>query len=283
MDKMNSLRVLLCAQLMFICFALSFQLTASAQGESCFSDISYVTAEKQIAKRALYILVDETVPLSKAMEQKITSLLSGWGRMGDKVKIARFSASYRGLYPELVYEKHIEQKPTDNYMFNLRYKDKKLVASCLERQQLQFKKSFSKQLKASLKAVNPKIPKSELMGSLKLLSKQIILKDKAKEKVVLLISDGLENSELTSFYSGGKLRSVSSQKEISKLRRKGMMGYWKNTRVYMYGLGLMPDKKQYANPGRINSLKKFWERYFVEGGGRVKAIGTPELLLTAIE
>jgi len=283
MNKMNSLRVLLSAQLVFICFSLSFQYTASAQSESCFSNISYITPEKQVAKRALYILVDETVPLSKDMKYKITSLLSGWGRQGDKVKIARFSASYRGLYPELVYEKQIEQKPDDNYMFNLRYKDKKLVASCLEQQQLQFKKSFSQQINASLDAVDPKIPRSELMGSLKLLSKQIILNDEAKEKVVLLISDGLENSELTSFYSGGKLRNIKPLKEISKLRRKGMMGYWKNTKVYMYGLGLMPDEKQYTNPDRINSLKRFWERYFVEGGGRVNAIGTPELLLTAIE
>jgi len=283
MDKMNSLRVPLKPQLVFICFALFFQYTAYAQSESCFSDISYITPEKQVAERALYILVDETAPLSKDMKNKIYSLLSGWGRLGDKVKIARFSASYRGLYPELIYEKQIEQKPNENYMFNLRYKDKKLVVSCLEQQQLQFKQSFSKQIKASLKAVDPKIPKSELMGSLKILSKQIILNDEAKEKIVLLISDGLENSELTSFYAGGKLRSIKPQKEISVLRRKGMMGYWKNTKIYMYGLGLMPDKKQYANPDRINSLKRFWERYFVEGGGRVKAIGTPELLLTAIE
>jgi len=266
-----------------VLFTLLLGFASLVQAKSCFDDITYVEPEKQMTKRALYILIDETVPLSKVMKKKISNLLSGWGKQGDKVKIARFSASYRGLYPELVYDERVEQLPDEQYMFNLRYKDKKGVVQCLDEQRMQFKENFAKQLKASLNTINPGIPKSELMGSLKLLSKQLILKDEAQEKVVLLISDGLENSALTSFYSNGKLKNIKPKSEISKLRRKGMMGYWKNTKVYMYGLGLLPDKKQYINPERITSLKRFWGRYFVEGGGRIKEIGTPELLLTAID
>ncbi|MDH5259183.1 MAG: hypothetical protein OEX07_14310, partial [Gammaproteobacteria bacterium] len=62
-----------------------------------------------------------------------------------------------------------------------------------------------------------------------------------------------------------------------------MIGYWKHANVYIYGLGLMPDKKAYAKPETIQQLKHFWEQYFVESGGKVRAIGSPELLLTAIE
>ena len=271
------------AQFYLCCLLLITPLIGAAHQKSCFSEVTYVTPEKQVAMRALYVLVDETMPLSAGMKKKISALIQGWGVPGDKVKIARFSASYRGLYPELVYENYVEQKPGDHYMFNLHYRDKKLVTQCLEQQQAQFKQSFAKQIKISLEAVNPKIPKSEIFSSLRLLSKQIVLHDDAQQKTVLLISDGLENSELTSFYSGGKVKLVKPLKEIAQLRRKGMMGFWKKTNIYMYGLGLMPDKKQYAGPERIESLKRFWERYFVESGAKVQAIGTPELLLTAIE
>jgi len=280
MDKFNTMRILKSLLWVVLPFCA---LIGPANAKSCFSNISYVETDKQVAKRALYILIDETVPLSKSMKSKIAKLLDGWGKQGDKVRIARFSASYRGLYPELVFDEYIEQKPSDQYMFNLHYRDKKAVMKCLEEQQAKFKASFAMQMKSSLNAIDPKIPKSELLGSLKLLSKQLILKDEAEQKVVFLISDGLENSAITSFYGQGKIRSVNPQKEISKIRRQGKIGYWKNTKVYMYGLGLMPDKKQYVNPDRINSIKRFWERYFVEGGGRVKEIGTPELLLTSIE
>ncbi len=254
-----------------------------ARQMSCFSEIDYVEPEPQKVKRALYVMIDETVPLTANMKKRVVALLSEWGRPGDMVKIARFSASYRDLYPELVYVNQVETKPGDSYMFNLSYKDKKKVISCLDNQKKMFKTSLATQLTKSLKALNPKIPKSELLGSLKLLSKQIYLPDHAAKKTVFLISDGMENSTVASFYAKGKMRSVSSRKEISKLRRKGMMGFWKNANVYIYGLGLMPDKKSYAKPETVQKLKRFWEQYFVESGAKVRAIGAPELLLTVID
>lgn len=254
-----------------------------ANQTSCYSNISYATPEKKEAERALYVFVDETIPLSDSMKKKIQELLTSWGKPGDLVKIARFSASYRELYPELVYSAFIEQKPDEKFMYNLHYMDKKQVMECLEEQKSRFKLGFETQLKAALKNINPKIPKSEILGSLKLLSKQLVLPDKAKEKILFLITDGIENSGVTSFYARGALKNIDHLKTISSLRKKGMMGYWKNTQVYVYGLGLLADKKQYVNPNHVQSLKRFWERYFVESGGKILEIGTPELLLTEID
>jgi len=255
----------------------------NASEDSCFSHIKYAKPMELRAKRGLYILIDETVPLSKAMKAKVEHLLQGWGKQGDLVKIARFSASYRGLYPELLFSQKIESMPDKAFLYNLHYRDKKLIKNCLEEQKAKFNMEFGKQLKAALKNINPKIPKSELLGSLKQLSKKLVVPDEALEKTVFLISDGLQNSSALSFYSNKKLKNIKPRPTIAKLRRKGMLGYWNNTKVYMYGVGLMPDKKRYTNPKVIHNLKQFWERYFVEGGAKVKEIGTPELLLTSIE
>lgn len=269
--------------LLIVSAVLLIQPYAWAGDESCFSTVSYVTPKDNRANRALYIIVDETVPLSEDMKKKVTMLLSGWGKPGDQVKIARFSASYRGLYPELVFSRKLDPIPDDNFMFNLHYKDKKQVAACMELQQETFKMSFPKAMKAALENIDPKIPKTELMGSLKLLSKQLVAPDDAKEKTVLLISDGLENNDDLSFYSKKVVKNLDPHSEIAKLRRKGLMGYWKTAKVYMYGVGLMPDKKQYSKPENILKLKRFWEHYFVESGAKVREIGTPELLLTSID
>ena len=260
-----------------------YSVTTVASEDSCFAGIKYAQPTEHRANRGLYILIDETVPLSKEMKAKVERLVRGWGKQGDMVKIARFSASYRGLYPELVFHQKIESPPDSAFLYNLHYRDKVLIKQCLQEQKEKFNKEFGMQFNAALKNLNPKIPKTELLGSLKQLSKKLVVPDEALEKTVLLISDGMENSAVTSFYKNKTLKNIKPKKTIAKLRRKGMMGFWKNAKVYMYGVGLMPDKKRYADPMLVQNLKHFWERYFVEGGAKSAEIGTPELLLTSID
>ena len=267
----------------FILILLALMVCSSVWAEeNCFSQITYVKPKDVRANRALFILIDETMPFSKSMKEKVMSLLSGWGNEGDQVKIARFSASYRGLYPELIYSKKIDSMPDDNFMFNLHYADKRRVLSCMAKQKADFKTGFAKVLGKELEKFNPKIPKSEIFRSLRLLSQQIVGPDDAKEKTLLLISDGLENSKELSFYSSKVVKNLNPRKVTADLRRQGLLGFWKNTNIYMYGLGLMPDKKHYSDPENILKLKRFWERYFVESGAKVKEIGVPELLITSI-
>lgn len=260
-----------------------FSVAALAGEGSCYADIKYAQPMEPRATRGLYILIDETVPLSKEMKAKVERLVKGWGKKGDMVKIARFSASYRGLYPELVFYQKIESEPDPAFLYNLHYRDKVFIKKCLEEQKEKFNKEFSMQFNAALKNLNPKIPKTELLGSLKQLSKKLVVPDEAVEKTVLLISDGMENSAVTSFYKNKTLKNIKPKATIAKLRRKGMMGFWKNAKVYMYGVGLMPDKKRYADPKLVQNLQHFWERYFIEGGAKSAEIGTPELLLTSID
>lgn len=264
--------------------ALSFSFNVHAtDNDSCFRHVDYAKPVEHRAKRGLYILIDETVPLSKTMKEKIGKLLKGWGKAGDLVKIARFSASYRGLYPELLFSHKIDAMPDSAFLYNLHYQDRVYMKECMAIQKATFKKEFGAQLAASLKNINPKIPKTELLGSLKQLSKKLVVPDEAIEKTVFLISDGLENSAVISFYKNKSLKNLKVRSTISTLRRKGMMGFWKNTKVYMYGAGLMPDKKRYTDPKVVQNLKHFWERYFIEGGAKSAEIGTPELLITSID
>ena len=282
---LNTKTNILLANLLWLVLLSPIYVISSATAEegSCFANIDYAKPMETRAERGLYILVDETVPLTKAMKVKVERLVKGWGKQGDMVKIARFSASYRGLYPELIYHQKIESFPDSAFLYNLRYKDKVYIKQCLADQKAMFKKDFPMKFNEALKNLNPKIPKTELLGSLKQLSKKLVVPNEAIEKTILLISDGMENSPVISFYKNKTLKNIKPLKTISKLRRKGMMGFWKNTNVYMYGVGLMPDKKRYADPKLVLNLKHFWERYFIEGGALKAEIGTPELLLTSID
>ncbi len=229
--------------------------------------------------RALYVLVDQTTPLDDALKGRIMALVDDWGRRGDHVEVARFSANLRGRYPELVFEGSIEPLPDDAFLYNLRYRDKRGLLTCLEDQARQVREGFRAALRQVLDGSDFKIPKTDLFYSLKLLSEQMIQVEDAPERIVLLVTDGLENSAVTSFYRRGKPRVPNARKTLAQVRRAGLLANWKGSRIYVYGLGLMPDHKSYLKPQVAMGLRAFWERYFVAGNGDVAALGTPELFL----
>jgi len=255
---------------------------AQEKTASCYAHIDYGEPVSTLPTRALYIVVDQTMEMSDNMPQKIEQLIADWGRPGDLIKVARFSANMREHYPSVEYQFKHEPKPTEKYLFGLRWADKKQLEECLARQEGDSKAAFSKALGQVFAGVNPKTPKTDIFQALKQLSKHMLDND-VQEKVVLLVSDGLENSAVTSFYHKGKIRKIDSRKEIAKLRRQGLVSHWAGARIYMYGLGLPPKKQKYMDMNTAKALSKFWEHYFVEGEAKVAALGSPELLISSVE
>ncbi len=242
---------------------------------SCYEAVPGIAPAE--AQRALYILVDETTPLTETMRARVVALVSNWGNFGDRVKIARFSANINGRYPELVFAEAVEPRPGEAALYNMRYTDKAALLECLDRQKADFATLFSEHLKGTLKSVNPKIPKTDILYSLRELARNIILTDDAPEKTVLIVSDGLENSAVASFYRNGSLKMINAKKVVAAARSQRLIANWKGANIYMYGLAMNPSAKGYVQPKRLDALKNFWERYFVEGSGIVRDLGMPEL------
>ncbi len=103
----------------------------------------------------------------------------------------------------------------------------------------------------------------------------------AKRKVVLVISDMLENSSATTFYSKGHIRSIDPVAELKKLRSLDMIGdYGDNVTVYIIGLGYFwtgegAAKEKYLNPKRVSRIQKFWVSYFKAANAHIGEIGMP--------
>lgn len=263
--------------------ALALMSPTLVSANSCYDAVDYIKPMDNSPERALYLLIDQTTPLNKEMQKRVSGLLEGWGKAGDLVKVAQFSANMEGRYPQVVFNQKADKMPSDKYLWQLRWQDKKDMLACIEQQKSDFKMAVKAAVDGSLKGISSKIPKTELLFSLKELSKQIIMKDEAAHQVVVLISNGMENSGEMSFYKGKKIKSLPTQKTISKIRRKGLIGHWRGADVYIYGLGIIENKKTYVKAAQLKQLRAFWERYFVEGGGKVKAVGMPELLVSSID
>jgi hypothetical protein len=259
------------------------QVFAGSMLKSCY-DIPGVEPPTIDPKRGLYVFIDQTMALTPPMKQTVINLVSQWGNDGERVKIARFSANISGQYSELVFDEIGNIPPTEPYLFHLRRKHKKQILACLEERKSDFDKALTNTLHNTLKLTNDRLPKTNLIHALTEFSEQMLALDDIDDKTVLLITDGLENSDLYSFHLRGKIRTINPKESLNKIRRKGLIPNWYGATIYIMGVGYISDEKFYARPKITQPLKKFWERYFIEGGGVIKAnsVGTPMLLTKSI-
>lgn len=272
-------------RVLFIC------LSGTAWGQSvagtflngCY-DLPGVSPPQLKPQKALYVFIDQTMALTPLMKQAVIDLVGQWGNNGERVKISRFSANISGQYNELVFDEIGNIPPTEPYLFHLRTKHKRQILACIEERKNDFHSALVDSLSATLKLADDKLPKTNLIHSLADYAEQMVAVDDIEDKTVLLVTDGLENSDLFSFHRRGKVKLINPKESLNKIRRKGLVPSWHNAKVYLMGLGYISDEKFYVRPKIIKPLKQFWERYFAEGNAVLLAnsIGTPMLLTKSI-
>ncbi len=275
--------VLLCSALLLAGWLYSGQLFAGTMLKSCY-DLPGVTEPTIEPSKGLYVFIDQTMALTPMMKASIIELVSQWGAQGERVKISRFSANISGQYAELVFDETGNIPPSEAYLFHLRRKHKKQILACLEQRKNDFHNALTDALTNTLKITDDKLPQTNLVHSLKDFAEKMVAIDSTKDKTVLLVSDGLEHSDVFSFHQRGKVKTIKPKDSLNLVRRKGLIPNWHGAKIYVLGLGYISDDKFYARPKILKPLVQFWERYFIEGGGVLKAnsIGTPMLLTKSI-
>ena len=232
----------------------------------------------------MYVFIDQTMSLSKPMQQAVIDLVSQWGKQGERVTISRFSANIKGQYTELMFDETGNIGPSEAYLFQLQQKDKKALLACLEKHNSDFHNALVNTLTSALKQTNTKLPKTDLLHSLNDLATQLVADDSIANKTVLLISDGLENSDVFSFHDHKTIKLINPKMMLDIVRRKHLIPDWHGAKIYMLGLGHLANDKFYARPKILDPLKQFWRDYFTEGHGVLSdnSIGTPMLLTKSI-
>lgn len=256
---------------------------AAAPLASCYAE-SFLNEPERIERRALYLFVDQTTPLTGAMKNKISDLVANWGTSGERVKVVRFSANVSGQYTELVFDEFADPPPTQEYLYHTRPDLRAPLIDCLKARDTEFKKRLSGAVAKTVNLTNSKLPKTDLLYSLKELATRVIAQNDNFDQTVLLVSDGLENSVFASFYQRKTvLKPLDTHKTMDELSRNNLIPSWRGAKVYMYGLGFIPDEKVYASPKMLAPLKELWQSYFSLGKAQLMELGTPELLVSSVK
>ncbi len=243
---------------------------------SCY-DANKIEKPASTAEKAIFVLIDETTLFDESLKEQIINNALKFAEQGNHIFIAKFSAFLHDRYNEVLFDFTLDFPLNQEQ----RYETNKSVLAkfdkCLKDQLGYVKKNISESIKNAFLKKGDNVAKSDVLYALKDFAQNTISIDEAHDKIVLIASDMLENSSVTSFYSKGKPRLIDSKKELGFVDKNGLFADFGAAKIYIVGAGLNESDKAYVNPQILNSLDSFWREYFKKSNATLIEMGTPSL------
>ena len=230
---------------------------------------------------AVFVLVDQTTLFDKRLQDQIISVARSKLEPGNHIYLAKFSAFVDGYYNDWLFEATLDRPLNESQRYDVRKSTLLRLDNCLKKQKKYVRRKIRKSLEGAFLRKGNSIPKSDILFALKDFSENVIKEFPARHKIVILASDMLENSSVTSFYRHGHLRTIDPSYELRKVEKAGLFGDFGGADVYVIGTGIVSDPSRrrvgYKDTKSLMQLKKFWRRYFENSNARLVEMGTPAL------
>ncbi|WPN46793.1 MULTISPECIES: hypothetical protein [unclassified Pseudomonas] len=200
-------------------------------------------------------------------------------KSGDKLRLYSFSAYLNGRYTKLEFAGELESPIDPEAIPNVPIMAAKKFDGCLKQQQQVLFQRFGKAFAGTMRASTTDIPRSEILFSLREISRDTSKAKDTNQQVVLLMSDMLEYSDFGSFYAANRIRDINAPAELEKVKKQNMLADFGGARIFVHGAAFVPDssKNGYRSGKMISNLKSFWQGYFEQSNAELAGFGTPEL------
>ena len=270
--------------------AVILSLSASANAgldndvPSCYAANKFKT-QSAPADKLLYVLIDQTVELDDGLRESVRSNVHRMIQPGTKFVIAQFSAFSQGRYLEVLNTGFVEHPMSEEQASNVPMSQLPSFNTCMKNQSQYAIGLIDKAAQSALNAATSTLNKSDILSALKSVS-AVIKDEPVKDKVLFLVSDALENSSITNFYSKSSVAKIDPAKEIDKASAANMVGDFGGAKVYILGAGLLKPSKTgsraerdgYRDPDTMRRLQSFWTDYFSRSNAQLVEIGAPALI-----
>lgn len=231
----------------------------------------------------LFVLVDQTTLFDRTLQQQVADNIRPFAAPDNAFSVLSFSAFSQGRYAQVLtagtVEPGISQAARDDISKPLLTR----FDACARRQPQFAMQAIGASLRAAFGGASSALSKSDVMASLKSIAARV-KKSPAREKLVLIASDMLENSSVTSFYDnkGTTVRHIDPAKELKLAADNDLLADFGGAKIYVIGAGLLSDDGgkagKYRDPKTMRALANFWQAYFQKSQATVVEIGQPALL-----
>lgn len=233
--------------------------------------------------RAIFVAIDQTTPLSAALQQSVADNLKPFLQPGNSFTILVFSAYTQGHYTDVLTSGQLDPALPAATRNDIAKPVLAKLDRCLQHQPVQAAQAAGQALRTAYQGTSSAIGKSDVLASLKAIS-TLVQQTPAADKVVLIVSDMLENSSVATFYAeqGRAVRHIDPARELRAVEDNHLTGDFGGARLYVMGAGLLPEdgkqSKTYRDPKTMQALSSFWTAYLGKSNGKLVEFGQPALL-----
>lgn len=229
----------------------------------------------------LFVAIDQTTPFSASLRQSLAQQITPLLNPGNALSVFAFSAYTQGFYTQRLLHARMDAPMPASMRDDSGKASLQKFDQCLLFQKQGIQKLAQESLVKALSQASSSIAKSDVLGSLKDISQQVKASS-AQRKIVLLASDMLENSSVSSFYSSKSVRKIDITSEWKKVESNQLVADFGRAQIYVLGAGLIDTDTQkngvYRDPQTMNALRGFWDQYFTASQAKLVDFGTPDLL-----
>ncbi len=253
---------------------------------SCYAAEHIRPAAGTSYSNLVYVLVDQTVAWNPQLERQIIDSANNLMRPGTKFVVAEFSAFSQGRYLQVLHTGIYEKKMPASQRNNTPITKLSSFAGCMRKQAQYAAELLDGSIVEAVKGSSASLDQSDIFTALRTVS-AAIRQSRARHKVLIVASDGLENSAITSFYGAGTVRIINPAAEIQKAEKADAMSNFGGARAYFIGGALMPPathgslaaRNGYRNPLVLRALSTFWHEYFAKSDADLVEFGEPSLVM----
>lgn len=232
---------------------------------------------------ALFVAIDQTTALDGRLKQLVADNIRPFLQAGYSFTVVTFSAFTQGHYTTVVTSGILDGQLTQDQRNDIAKPVLQKFDQCMQRQPQLATQLVGAALRNAYAGTSGNIAKSDVLGSLKSIA-ALVHDSNASQKVVLLVSDMLENSSVTSFYAAGgqAVRTINAADELKLAEKNQLLADFTGARVYVMGAGLLAQDgqsgKAYRDPKTMNALAGFWSAYLGKSNAQLIEFGQPALL-----
>lgn len=246
---------------------------------TCYNE--NIPAKNGATNVELFVIVDQTTYFDGNLKQSIADNIRPFLKPGNAFSVTEFSAFIQGHYTEVLVSGRMDSILDNDARDDTGKPSLSKFDNCMGNQAKLARQVVGNALKISFGS-DVKIHKSDILASLKDISSKV-RQSTAKNKVVLIASDMLENSSISSFYTKQAVRQINVDYELKLVADSNLFGDFGGASIYVIGAGLIADDSKstngiYRSQQVMRSLSTFWKTWFQQSNAELVEFGQPALL-----
>lgn len=223
------------------------------------------------------VAIDRTTRLTETLRADAQKALAKALRAGDQIVFVTFAETSRTGHLREVAVLMVDTPPTAAQQRAVPMSKLKPLTNCLQLQLVRARRDLERLTHTLTEPSEGEAARSEIISALRDIGPRLQASG-TRERVLVLLSDGLEHSSLASFYAHRGLRKVNAEGELATLKARRGIANLAGVRVYVIGGGLHAADVGARESTDLDDLQAFWTGYVEASGGKLVGFGRPALL-----